>query len=222
MTPTTSYFASQLKMRPGLEGLSAVGTDGEEALSSAFKSVFPGSSHLLCQFHKCDNITVKLRLMNMEEPTTKQILGDIFGSGNGETQYSRLIDSTDVSDFNTKLQNLKPKWDLLCPVFFEWFVKNEVELMFSSMIASVHSTAGLGSPPKSFTTNESLNHLHKQKVDYKKNEWPAFNKLFRELCEEQQKECEKAVFGGGEYELLEEFKNQEVPHSRGIQMSPEQ
>ena len=49
----------------------------------------------------------------------------------------------------------------------------------SSMIASVRSMAGLGSPPKSFTTNnnESLNHLLKQKVDYKQNEWPAFNKL---------------------------------------------
>ena len=43
---------------------------------------------------------MKLRSMNMKEPSTKQILGDIFGSGNGETQFSGLIDSTDVSDFN--------------------------------------------------------------------------------------------------------------------------
>ena len=35
-------------------------------------------------------------------------------------------------------------------------------------------------------------------------------------------ECEKAVFGGGEYELVEEFRNKEVPHSMWIQMSPEQ
>ena len=107
---TYYYFASQV---PGLEGLSAVGTDGEKALSSAFKSVFPGSSHLLCQLHKRDKITVKLRLMNMKEPSTEQILGDILGSGNGEAQFSGLIDSTNVSDFNTKLQNLKPKWDFL-------------------------------------------------------------------------------------------------------------
>ena len=81
---TYYYFASQLKkMRPGLEGLSAVGTDGK-ALSSAFKSVFPGGSHLLCQLHKRD-ITVKLRSMNMQEPSTKQILGDIFGSANGDS-----------------------------------------------------------------------------------------------------------------------------------------
>ena len=38
--------------------------------------------------------------------------------------------------------------------------------MCSSMIASVRSMAGLGSPPKSFTTNnnESLNNLLKQKL----------------------------------------------------------
>ena len=107
-----------------------------------------------------------------------------------------LIDSTDISDFNTKLRILKPKWDLLCPVFFffEWIVNNEVELMCSSMIASVDSTAGLGSPPKSFTTNESLNHLLKQKVDYNQNEWPAFIKLLQELCEQQQRVWEGCIW----------------------------
>ena len=58
---TYYYFASQLKkIRMGLSGLNAVGTDGEEALSSAFKSVFPSSVHLLCQIHKRENITRKL------------------------------------------------------------------------------------------------------------------------------------------------------------------
>ena len=52
---TYFYFASQLKtLRPGLDGLNAIGTDCEEALSSAFKSIFPSSVHLLCQIHKQD------------------------------------------------------------------------------------------------------------------------------------------------------------------------
>ena len=94
---TYYYFASQLrKMRPGLEGLSAIGTDGEEALSSAFKTVFPGSSHLLCQIHKRDNIMLKLRSMNAKEPTAKQILGDIFGITDGESRFTGLIDSLDA------------------------------------------------------------------------------------------------------------------------------
>ena len=66
------------------------------------------------------------------------------------------------------------------------------------MIAAIPTSAGLGDPPKSFTTNnnESLNNVLKQKVDYKRNEWTSFNKLLRSLCE-QQRECAKSVFGEG-------------------------
>jgi len=104
-------------MRPGLKGLSAIGTDGEEALSLAFKMVFPGSSHLLCQIHKRDNIMLKLRSMNAKEPTAKQILGDIFGITDGESRFTGLIDSQDACEFNMTLENLKPKWDSFCPSF---------------------------------------------------------------------------------------------------------
>ena len=47
-------FASQLrKLWPDFEsGLNTVGTDGEEALSSAFSTVFPHKVHLLCTLHK--------------------------------------------------------------------------------------------------------------------------------------------------------------------------
>ena len=53
--------------------------------------------------------------------------------------------------------------------------------MCSSIIAAVCTSAGLGNPPKSFTTNnnESLNHLLTQKAGYKRNKWPSFNKLLR-------------------------------------------
>lgn len=71
---TYHYFASQMKkMQHNLEGLIAFGTDGEEAISSAFSSVFPRSVHLLCSIHKRDNITRKLREMNVGENGVKQI-----------------------------------------------------------------------------------------------------------------------------------------------------
>ena len=64
-------------MRPGVEGLCAFGTDGEEALSSAFLSVFPRSTHLLCSLHKRDNIRRKLRELGVGEAGIKQILADV-------------------------------------------------------------------------------------------------------------------------------------------------
>ena len=73
-------FAFQLrKLCPDFEsGLNTVGTDGEEALSSAFSTVFPHSAHLLCTLHERENIIRKLREFKIEEPVAKEILYDIF------------------------------------------------------------------------------------------------------------------------------------------------
>ena len=40
-----------------------------------------------------------------------------------------------------------------------------------------------------------------------------FNEILRALTNEQQAECETAVFGEGEYQFVEEFKYLEVRHS---------
>lgn len=151
---TYHYFASQLKkIQRKLDGLIAFGTDGEEAISSAFQSVFPRSVHLLCSIHKRDNITRKLREMNATEGGVKQIVADIFGSKIEDKEFPGLIDSKDRIDFNENLERIKSKWEHICPGFLEWFVKHEAEMMCTSMIASVRTVAGLGKPPKLFTTN---------------------------------------------------------------------
>ena len=222
---TYHYFASQIRvMRPGVEGLCAVGTDGEEALSSAFLSVFPRSTHLLCSLHKRDNIRRKLRELCVGEAGIKQILADVFGTSNDNTEILGLVDSSDQHDFADKLERLRPQWELVSPEFFQWFVTHEMEVMCSSMIASVRTLCGLGKPPNRFTTNnnESLNNLIKRRVNFKRSEWPQFNKILRSITEEQQAEFEKSIFGEGEYELVDEFKYLEVPHLRWIQMNPDQ
>lgn len=103
---TYHYFASQLlKMKPDLKGLHSFGTDGEEALFKAFHSVFPSAVHVLCEIHKRDNITTKLRSMKACSSTIKQILCDIFGSTNGDVRFGGLVDATefDLNSFKRKL-----------------------------------------------------------------------------------------------------------------------
>ena len=222
---TYHYFASEIKkICPALQGLGSFGTDGEEALSSAFLSVFPRSTHLLCSLHKRDNITRKLRELKVDETKMKQILVDIFGSVIGDTHFQGLIDSSDSTDFGQKVELLRPKWESLCPGFVDWFLKHEADLMCSSMVASVRASAGLGNPPKSFTTNsnESLNNLLKRKVNFKRSEWPKFNEILLGFVNDQQAEFEKSIFGQGEYELVDEFKHLEVTHCDWIRMSAEQ
>ena len=64
------YFATQLrKLCPDFKnGLNAVGTDGKEALSSAFSTVFPHCIHLL---HKRENLLGEMRELNIEEAAIK-------------------------------------------------------------------------------------------------------------------------------------------------------
>ena len=222
---TYHYFASQLlKMKPGLKSLRSFGTDGEEALFKAFHSVFPSAVHVLCEIHKRDNITTKLRSMKACSSTIKQILGDIFGSTNGDVQFGGLVDSSDATEFDTNLKQFQTKWNESCMGFFEWFVKNESGLFTSCMINSVRSVAGLGHPPKHFTTNnnKSINHLLKLETNGKRSEWPAFNCKIRGICEEQQNECDKAVFDSGDYEVGFDHKDMVVPQSQWILMTPEQ
>ena len=222
---TYFHFASEiLKHRKALASLNAIGTDGEEQLSSAFGTVFPGAVKLLCVVHKRDNVRAKLRQLAVPEYLSKDILDSIFGYQLGDTFFKGLVDADDVQDFNAKLEELKPKWHAICPDFHPWFVSHEAELFCSSMIRSVRSAAGLGHPPRSYTTNnnESINRVLKEKVGYKKQEWPEFNSKMLELVKEQQEEYSKAVCGCGEYELCDDYKHLEVPYTEWVQMTPEQ
>ena len=76
------------------------------------------------------------------------------------------------------------------------------------MLRPVREKAGLGRPPKAFTTNasESINAVLKRKVNYKRNESPVFLEKVKELIKEQDSEIEKAVINRGKYMIDQEFK----------------
>ena len=141
--------------------------------------------------------------MRTEEKATREILNDIFGSKADDNQFVGLIDANGSSEFMNKLEILKPKWEKLCMEFPEWFSLHEAEFFCSSMLASVHTLAGLGNPPEYYTTNanESLNHVLKRKVDFKRSEWPQFNEILFTAVKERQEEFAKAVFSQGQYEF---------------------
>ena len=222
---TYFYFASEiLKHQKSLVSLCAVGTDGEEQLSSAFSTVFPEAVNLLCSFHKRENIKMKLRELCISETESKQIMDSIFGFQLENTLHLGLIDSTDANDFQAKLERLNDNWDEVSPGFYEWFVTNEAGLFCSSLIRSVRTTAGLGHPPALYTTNsnESINRVLKEKVCYKKQEWRTFNSKMLQLVLDQQQEYCKAICGCGEFELHEDYKHLTVSHSDWSQMTAEQ
>ena len=84
----------------------AISTDGEEALSSAFLSVFPNCLHLQCSLHKHENLMRKLHKLKVDEPKAKQMLSDVFESWIDDTYFDGLIDSADYKDFMEKVEML--------------------------------------------------------------------------------------------------------------------
>ena len=70
---------------------------------------------------------------------------DIFGTQRGTVYTKGLLDATDASDFDQKLSFLEAKWHEMersihphhTPLFYDWLIRNEAEVMKKSMIASV-------------------------------------------------------------------------------------
>jgi len=199
-----------------LEGVRALGTDGESALIDAFKHEFGFAQHLTCFIHVRRNVKSKLNECNIPSCLTTEILDDIFGKKVGAVYIEGLVDASDTDDFDAKSENVLTKWrnselTSTCDMegFISWFQAYKALVIRGSMIRSVREECGLGSPPAPFTTNasETANYMLKHKVNYKRSELPEFLQKLEELVHEQEREVEKAVIGRGKYELRSHYQS---------------
>ena len=98
---TYLFFASTLVgLQPDLCNVRAFGTDGEEALYSAFQHEFPASVHLQCSIHMRRNIKDKLHELRVCESTAQIILGDIFGRQVELQHMDGLVDAESEEEFD--------------------------------------------------------------------------------------------------------------------------
>ena len=214
------FFASSLvSLKPSISHLQAF---GEENLFNAFSAQLSCAKHLRCFLHFRDNCKAKLQQMNIQNDITLEILQDILGSFLKGTEG--LVDAIDCHALHSRLQSLKSKWECQAPGFYEWFVEHKLPAVESSMLRSVRQSAGLGSPPDQFYTNdiESINRVIKRKTGYKTSEWPEFCRLAKELVGDQESEIEKAVIGIGEYRFDDEYAHLEIPLASWSSMSQTQ
>ncbi len=214
-----------------LEGVRALGTDGEQALVDAFKHEFGYAQHLTCFIHVRRNVKDKLREYNMPTQLSIEILDDVFGNKVGTVYVEGLVDAEDTDDFDAKIESLLTKWRNMeltstCDIegFIGWFRSYKAPVIRRSMIRPLREECGLGSPPVPFTTNacETANFVLKHKVNYQRNELPEFLGKFSELVSEQQCEVDKAVIGRGKYELRSQYRSWHVPETKWFVMSTAQ
>ena len=230
--PSFLFFTSSLVgLRRPLEGIRAIGTDGEAALVDALTHEFRFAVHLYCFNHVRSNVKVELQHRNFPESEVNEILDMIFGKQVGGTYCEGLVDAESESVFYEKLEEFKDKMNAKEEEnigsragFYDWFCRYKVDAVISGMLKPVREEAGLGVPPSRFTTNasESINAMLKRKVEYKRNELPTFMNHLKQLVDEQEREIERAVVGRGKYEFLGEYKHLEIKEAVWFKMTREQ
>jgi len=121
-----------------------------------------------------------------------------------------LVDAEDSTDLESQFSHLEDVWNerekagtAQEPVFHSWFQTYVLKVLRNGMVKEKRTSAGLGSPPAQFYTNdvESKNRILKYQTTYVKQELPQFVDHMKELFTEQRSEVEKAVAGMGEYQL---------------------
>ena len=225
------FAASVVGQCRQLEGVRALGTDGEQALVDAFKHEFGFAQHMTCFIHVRRNVKERLRECNIPPQVSIDIQDDIFGKKIGSVYIKGLVDASDSSDFQEKMERLLERWQgIAMPSsadmgrFITWFQTHKAPVVQDSMLSSVREECGLGSPPSQFTTNacETANSVLKSHVNYKRSELIEFVHKFNELIHEQEREVERAVIGRGKYELRPQYHFLHVPETKWFSMSTTQ
>ena len=216
------FFSSLIGLRRRLTAIRAIGTDGELNLIEALKHQFQQAIPLRCFRYLQVNIERHLHSLKISPPIIQEYVEDVFGwTGADGVRREGLVDSEGEDEFYDNLELLYEIWDYREkkalgedsePTFFLCFRQNKAADFCTGALKGTRELAGLGSPPTAFYTNpnESMNSTLKEKTNYTKMQWPEFNDRMKAFVKEQQEEVEKAVVGGGKYELRDEYKFLEV------------
>ena len=73
----------------------------------------------------------------------KKIIADIYGCQYGSVKEVGLADSANANDLDRWLEELKPRWDNLCPSFHEWFLKSKKTTFEGNVIESARNNTNV-------------------------------------------------------------------------------
>ena len=185
---------------------------------------FPNAVQLRCSNHIRQNIKEKLRILNVSQGATKEILADIFGRQIDTHFEAGLVDSESEVSFNRGLEAVKAKWNNLemsCnptvePQFHAWFCQYKADEIVKCVLPQARHLAGCRDPKRLFTTNnsESLNHVIKQEVAWKENQLPKLIDSLKAIVTDHVSCLEKAVIGRGEWHFTKQYESLVVTEQR--------
>ena len=198
---------------PNLINLRKIGVDMEAAIYNGFQSAIPKLMQLYCVKHlqdrdkiAIDKLHKKTNLSNEVRASYKnEILWDVYGKRCGMTFETGIADAADSDEFNSRLSALKPRWEKLCPGFFQWFLTHRKKDFERSAIKSARegtNVAGL------YYQNdvESIHASEKRIQLYKKSDVLEAVATIQTLARREEYDEEMALYGGGNHVLSREYK----------------
>ena len=189
--------------QPNIRNLNAIGTDQDMPIYRGFATQITDLKLLLCAYHLQKNDAQKMRELVCQKRALKNIIWDIYGHNYGGVKKLGLADSTNIDDFQIKLESLKSVWDNLCPGFHKWFSKNRASFFEQSMIESART----GIEVQGVYYNNSIEtqrFREKMEQSFKKNcERRNFN--IEKTVDRQEDDKVRNIYGSGPYRLSTQY-----------------
>ena len=219
------FCLEMISKEPLLLNLVKIGVDKEAAIYNGFKSVISSLLELYCVRHLKERDELMLNdLFNKNQIPekfrtlyTKEIIDDIYGRRVNEVFEEGLADSDDCFIFEAKCISLKPRWEKLCPGFFDWFQKNRKDDFTKSVIKSARD----GTNIKGLFYNNDIESLHavEKRIQLKSGTVLDAVNTLKTLIERQETQERLALYGSGDFVLAPPYKHWFAP--RWHEWSPE-
>ena len=132
------------------------------AIYQGFSSQITDLKLLLCVYHLEQADKRKIMQLSPKNGAMKKIIADVYKCQYGSIKEFGLADPSDVNDLDRRLEELKPRWDNLCPGFHEWFLKSRKTTFESNVIESARNNINVQSL---FYTIESM-HIREKKKQF--------------------------------------------------------
>ena len=206
-----------LSANPNLTSISFIGVDLESAIFTGLKTMIPGLCTLICVRHLMKQDESKLtdllpktgRNIADRKLSSSEIIKDIYGSRVANFYEYGIAEAIDPDAFNAKLDSLEDRWQILCPGFHQWFVRNRRSLFLKSVIQS----ARLNSDSTGLYYQNDIESIHaseKRYQNFKKESIEVALSNIQKIIQREENDKMRTLYGAGNYCLSPEYQKFQV------------
>ena len=215
------FFREMCSFDRRIQMLKVIGTDQDMAIYNGFSIENPELKLLLCVYHLEKSDRHKLSQLRPKKGATNKILADIYGCQYGSVKEIGLADSTTAEDLDSRLIDLKERWENLCPDFYDWFMSKRKKLFQEKVIEEARK----GSNIHGLYFNNNIESMHfKEKTEQCHKLGSSIDVIdtLKKIVDRQQDDEVRAIYGSGPYKLSRDYLKFSVDNLKWHTMTSDQ